>query len=389
MREEDGFMSSTLTREKKNGSFRMILNLKQLNKYTEYELFKMGFLQSVLNIIKLNCWMASVDLKDVFYTVSIHSHHQKFLRFKWQKYCYAFSGMLNGYSEAIRIFTKPLKLRFSIFRSHGYLSLVFVDDSYLQGHTFSTCEDNVNATVDLLQSLGFTVHLKKSFLAPTQEPEFLGFVFNSVEIKIKLTDFKSGRIIFKIKRLLYEEKQTIRNLAFVIGSLVVTFPVLPCGKFHYRELERYKIVSLKLQKGKYNAPFTPLSTSAIAKLHWWLKHLTNANKLRKIDYLTMQSRQILVNRDGVLYMGCRWSSLERNHTNIRELRSILLNLKSNFWDNCTVKHVHILTDNSTALAYISNNGGMHSVLCNNIAKRTEQRFLDFFKPYSWCREQNG
>ena len=42
MREEDGFMSSTLTREKKNGSFRMILNLKQLNKYTEYELFKWG-----------------------------------------------------------------------------------------------------------------------------------------------------------------------------------------------------------------------------------------------------------------------------------------------------------------------------------------------------------
>ena len=75
--------------------------------------------------------MTSVDLKDVFYTVSIHSDHQKFLTSKWQKYGYAFSGMLNGYSEAIRIFTKPLKLRFSIFRSHGYLSLVFVDDSYL------------------------------------------------------------------------------------------------------------------------------------------------------------------------------------------------------------------------------------------------------------------
>ena len=55
MREEDDFMSSTLTREKKNGSFRMILNLKQLNKYIEYELFKMQFFQSVLNIIKLNC----------------------------------------------------------------------------------------------------------------------------------------------------------------------------------------------------------------------------------------------------------------------------------------------------------------------------------------------
>ena len=29
----------------------------------------------------------------------------------------------------------------------------------------------------------------------------------------------------------------------------------------------------------------------------------------------------------------------------------------------------ILTDNSTALAYINNMGGMHSVICNDIAKR--------------------
>ena len=33
MREEDGFMSSIFTREKRDGSYRMILNLKQLNKH--------------------------------------------------------------------------------------------------------------------------------------------------------------------------------------------------------------------------------------------------------------------------------------------------------------------------------------------------------------------
>ena len=33
-------MSSIFTLEKKNGSFRMIQNLKQLNKHNEYELLK-------------------------------------------------------------------------------------------------------------------------------------------------------------------------------------------------------------------------------------------------------------------------------------------------------------------------------------------------------------
>ena len=92
--------------------------------------------------------MASVGLKDAFYTVPIHPDYQKFLKFKWQEHCYASRGM------------PP----FSILRSHGYLPVVFVDDSYLQGHIFSTCEDNVNAAVELLQSLGFTIHRRKSVL---------------------------------------------------------------------------------------------------------------------------------------------------------------------------------------------------------------------------------
>ena len=115
-------MSSIFTQEKRDGSYRMILNLKQVNKHIEYEHFKMDSLQSVLNIIRPNCWMASVDLKDAFYKVPIHPDHQKFLKFKWQEHCYTFRGMPNGYSEAMRVFTKLLKSPFSILRSHGYLS---------------------------------------------------------------------------------------------------------------------------------------------------------------------------------------------------------------------------------------------------------------------------
>ena len=122
MREESDFMSSIFTREKRDGSYRMILNLKQVNKHIDYEHFKMDSLQSVLNIITPNCWMASVDLKDAFYKVPIHPNHQKFLKFKWQEHCYTFRGMPNGYSEAMRVFTKLLKPPFSILRSYGYLS---------------------------------------------------------------------------------------------------------------------------------------------------------------------------------------------------------------------------------------------------------------------------
>ena len=63
-----------------------------------------------------------------------------------------------------------------------------------------------------------------------------------------------------------------------------------------------------------------------------------------------------------------WNSLERNHINVLELNAILLTLKSYFMHNCNIKHVHILTGNSTALTCINNMGGMHSVPYNDIAE---------------------
>ena len=117
------------------------------------------------------------------------------------------------------VLTKLLKPPFSVLKSHSCLSVIFVDDSYLQGHTFSTCEDNVNATVDLLQFLGFTIHPEKPVLVPAHVIEFLGFVLNSVEMKIKLTDCKSGKIISKIKNLRYEgHLQYFSMASFITGN---------------------------------------------------------------------------------------------------------------------------------------------------------------------------
>ena len=50
----------------------MILNLKKPNKYIESKHFKMKSLQNVFHMVKPASWMASVDLKDAYYTVTIH-----------------------------------------------------------------------------------------------------------------------------------------------------------------------------------------------------------------------------------------------------------------------------------------------------------------------------
>ena len=85
------FVSTIFLRPKNDGSFRMILNLKQLNESVEYHHFKMDTLDTVSRMMKPGCFMATVDLKDAYYTVPIHSDHQKYLKFM-------FSGTLYQYT---------------------------------------------------------------------------------------------------------------------------------------------------------------------------------------------------------------------------------------------------------------------------------------------------
>ena len=70
----------------------------------------------VLKIIKKGLWMASVDLKDAFFTVPVRKLHKKFFMFEWIQKFYKFVGMPNGYSDAMTIFTKILKPDFGHVR---------------------------------------------------------------------------------------------------------------------------------------------------------------------------------------------------------------------------------------------------------------------------------
>ena len=58
------FVSTIFLRKKKNGSYRLILNLKGLNASIEYQHFKMESLTCAIQLMKENGYMASIDLKN-------------------------------------------------------------------------------------------------------------------------------------------------------------------------------------------------------------------------------------------------------------------------------------------------------------------------------------
>ena len=61
--EEGEYISPIFTRAKKDGSCRIILNHKCFSTHVQYHHFKMDSLNTVLQIVKPGCFMASIDLK--------------------------------------------------------------------------------------------------------------------------------------------------------------------------------------------------------------------------------------------------------------------------------------------------------------------------------------
>ena len=80
------------------------------------------------------------------------------------------------------MFTKVLKQPFGNLPSQGHQSVVFVDDSNLQGHSFEACQENVWATVHLLQKLESTI--QSPYLFPRKFSGFLGFIISSLDMTI-------------------------------------------------------------------------------------------------------------------------------------------------------------------------------------------------------------
>ena len=250
--EEGEFLSTIFLRPKKDGTHRMILNLKKLNKFVAYHHFKMESLKHVISMMRPNCFMASVDLKDAYYSVPIHQEHQKYLKFEWQGQLYQFTCLPNGLACAPRLFTKLLKPAYSTLRKQGFQSIGYIDDSYLQGITKPECENNVQATTKLFDSLGLYVHPDKSILEPSQVLEFLGFVLNSVTMTVTLSHAKAENIKHVCKDLLTRTQPTIREVAVVIGKLVASCPGVAMGPLFYRQLENDKTAALKFHHGNFD-----------------------------------------------------------------------------------------------------------------------------------------
>ena len=142
------YLSNIFSRVKKDGSLRLILNLESLNKDMEYHHFKMS-LQTFITLMHPQCCFASIDLKDVYFSVNMYEMDGIFLRFLFDDRLFSFKSLVQGLCMAPRVFTKLLKADFAFLRRMGHQNVGYIDDSLLVAASFLSCWHNMQDTVFL------------------------------------------------------------------------------------------------------------------------------------------------------------------------------------------------------------------------------------------------
>ena len=181
----------------------------------------------------------------------------------------------NGLAPCPRQFTKLLKLVFSSLRKLGHISVVYIDDTWLTSEDYNSCVNNIAETITLLDRLGFVIHPEKSILIPTQEITFLGFIFNSANMTVKLNPERALKLKTACLENLEATTPLIRDVARLLGLMTSSFPGVMCGALHYRALEMEKACALKRNKGNFDRPMT-LSSEAKSDIQWWIDSIFEA-----------------------------------------------------------------------------------------------------------------
>ena len=329
--------------------------------------------------------MASIDLKDAYFSVPIYKNFVDYFKFIWEKQIYAFVALPNGFRDAPRLFTKIMKPIFGNLRQRGHSSVVYIDDSYLQGQTYEQCKLNVMITVRVLIALGFTIHPIKSILDPVREMVFVGFVINSVDMTLRITEEKRMKIKKLCLSLLHDKEATIKQVSRVVGNLVATTEAVPLSPLYYRGIEKEKANSLKRAKGNFKSTMK-LSARALTDLVWWVENIEGVYRSLlplPVDF-TIYTDASKIGWGATMdehHTQGQWliPEWEEGNINVAEITAAwfaLLSFEKSFGNqklsgekHVFDQHIRLMIDNTTAVAYINHMGGSKSWQCNRIARK--------------------
>lgn len=383
------FLSSVFTILKRDGSYRFILNLKNLNKFVVSYHFKLEDIRTVCKLLSKDDFMCTIDLKHAYYMCPIDAEYKKYLRFKFNDILYEYNCLAFGLSSAPYVFTKLLKPVVGFLRERGIRLVIYLDDLICFGSSYNECSNNAKIVKNLLTCLGFVINYEKSSLIPTKITEFLGFKINSNSMTLSPTDLKREKVLLLVNKFLKLQVCTIREFAKMLGTLVSICMAISYGFVYTKNLERDKFRALERLGGDYDGEMT-ISEDARMDLKWWQNKISKGHcHIKQYNFsLEIYSDASLSGWGSVCngrFAKGSWSAEEKeSHINYLELLAAFFALKC-FASHLSKCEILLRIDNTTAISYINRMGSVQFPKLNSLAKQIwqwcEARELWIFASY--------
>ena len=306
-------------------------------------------------------WVTSIDFKDAYFHIPIHSQSRKYMRFHLQGWSYQFKALPFGLSTAPMEFTVVAKEVKLIALQKGIRIHQYLDDWLVRASTHDTCLQHTQTLVTLCQDLGWQVNREKSELVPEQVFNFVGYQFDLKEGRVRPTEDRWQTLTDKIRSIMSDPVSPVRQFMSLIGLLTATEKQVHLGRLHMRPIQWYL-------KNNWRVPESlekviPVPKSLDPHLRWWLEesNVLLGQPLHPLKHalqiFTDTSKEGWgAHLDQHTARGA-WSLPESKlHINHLELKAVFLALKE-FRTLVCNKTVLIATDNTTVVAYINKEGG--------------------------------
>lgn len=258
---------------KKSGSFRPITDCKRpltrsINNYmnTTYQPFKYHSSDSVCELMKPSCYMATVDIASAYRSVHINPDDWDYQGIAWQiegetRYLYD-TRLCFGLRCAPLIFTKIAEFVSNCMSRKGFSIVYYIDDFWISGDSFEACQGAQIELIVLLGRLGFCVSWNKCS-SPSQTCTYLGLSFNSVDMTISLPNEKIQALHRELKFFHNKKRTTKKQIMRLAGVLSHCARVVRGGRTFSRRI-------LDLLRGlKDGNPRLYLNEHFRLDLQWW------------------------------------------------------------------------------------------------------------------------
>lgn len=265
-------ISPTFLIPKKDGTRRLIHDLRGVNKHLTPPHFTLHGARDAGEVVRNSEWLAVLDLRHGYQQVAMDPHAREFLGAQLGDKTIVSTVLPFGLNLSPYVFTRLTGwLGREIRRRFGLQVAVYIDDFLLGAASRLELEEGIQKVKEFFEILGVVISTKKEVL-PARTVEFIGFDWDAEHKAVRVPEKRRREYRRAVKNLL-RHAQTRATWRRVIGKLGFLKEAVGPTMRHVRSL--LHAVAKRREKGSL------LEAQGEAKedLQWWAKKLEAETEL--------------------------------------------------------------------------------------------------------------